>query len=101
MEWSSPEVIPTFKKPYQHGDTRGELRIGWASWDENQYEARSIKWAYRDRDGKISRGCPEIPLDMLADLVILAQEQGELDADDVARIQAAFKVNRKPPSSRS
>jgi hypothetical protein len=89
-------MIPTFKRPYQHGSTRGELRIGWASWDENQFEARSIKWAYRDRDGKISRGCPEIPLDMLADLVILAHQQGELDADDIARLRAAFSIRETP-----
>jgi hypothetical protein len=82
-------MVPTFVKPYQHGDTEGDLRIGWASWDRDRYQARSIKWAYR-RDGKISRGSPEVPLDMLADLVILAHEQGELDADDVERIRAAF-----------
>ena len=83
-------VIPTFIRPYQHGETVGDLRIGWASWDGNQYKARSIKWAYRDESGKISRGSPEIPLDMLADMVVLAHEQGELDASDVAKIRTAI-----------
>jgi len=84
-------MIPTSIHPYAHGDVDGELRLGWASWDRNRYKSRSIKWAYRDESGKISRGCPEIPVDaMLADMVILAYRQGELDHEDVAKIRAAF-----------
>ena len=52
-------MITTHKVPYG----RGELRIGWASWDDGKFEERSIKYAYRDSSGKISRGSPELPFD--------------------------------------
>jgi len=68
-------VIPTYKIPYRDG----ELRIGWASWDDGSYTARSIKYAYPDGSGKISRGSPEIPFDILVDMCLLAAEQKELD----------------------
>ena len=68
-------MITTYKIPY--GD--GELRIGWASWDDGQYESRSIKYAYRDSSGKISRGCPELPFDVLVAMLVLAADQKELD----------------------
>lgn len=67
-------MITTFKVPY--GD--GELRIGWASWDDGKYEARSIKYAYRDSSGKISRGSPELPFDVLVEMLLLAADQKEL-----------------------
>ena len=68
-------MITTHKVPYR----RGELRIGWASWDNGKYEQRSIKYAYRDSSGKISRGSPEVPFDVLVAMVLLAAEQKELD----------------------
>ncbi len=68
-------MIPTYVLPYRDG----ELRIGWASWDGGNYQSRSIKWAYQDKSGKISRGSPEIPFDILLDMVVLAARQGELD----------------------
>lgn len=68
-------MIPTFKVPYRDGD----LRIGWASWDNGSMTSRSIKYAYPDASGKISRGSPELPFDILVDMILLAQEQGELN----------------------
>ena len=68
-------MIPTYKEPYKDG----ELRIGWASWDTGRYEERSIKYAYPDSSGKISRGSPELPFDVLVDMLSLAANQGELD----------------------
>ena len=67
-------MITTYKVPYRDG----ELRIGWASWDDGNLESRSIKYAYRDRSGKISRGSPELPFDVLVDMFLLADDQGEL-----------------------
>lgn len=64
----------THKIPYRNG----ELRIGWASWDDGSHVERSIKYAYRDSSGKISRGSPELPFDVLVDMFFLAAEQGEL-----------------------
>lgn len=67
-------MIPTHVVPYRNG----ELRIGWASWDDGTFKDRSIKFAYRDNSGKISRGSPELPFDILIDMALLAGEQGEL-----------------------
>jgi hypothetical protein len=80
-------VIPTFIKPHHE---KGDLRIGWASWDEGTFECRSIKWAYHDASGKISRGSPEIPFNVLVDMVLLAHEQGELSTKDTRRLRKAF-----------
>ena len=79
-------MIPTYVEPYE----RGELRIGWASWDENSFRDRSIKWAFRDSSGKISRGCPELPFDVLVDMVLLAQRQGELAPEQIERMRQVF-----------
>lgn len=79
-------MIPTYVEPHPE---KGELRIGWASWDEG-YQHRSIKWAYPDASGKISRGSPELPFDILVDMLLLARRQGELSAQDVKRIRRAF-----------
>ena len=80
-------MIPTYKQPYRKKD---EIRIGWASWDDGSYQERSIKFVYRDASGKISRGCPELPFDVLVDLVLVAQQQGELSTDQIDQIQKAF-----------
>lgn len=74
-------MIPTYTKPYKDGD----LRIGWASWDRDKetkkmrYKHRSIKYAYPGENGSISRGAPELPFDILLDMVVVAAEEGELD----------------------
>jgi hypothetical protein len=67
-------MIVTHKTPYREG----ELRLGWASWDDGSLTERSVKYAYRDASGKISRGAPEISLDMLVDMLKFAAEQGGL-----------------------
>ena len=68
-------MITTHKVQYRDG----ELRIGWASWDAGQYKERSIKYAYADSSGKISRGAPELPFDVLVDMLEFATDQRELD----------------------
>ncbi|MGD0109593.1 MAG: hypothetical protein ABSC06_37040 [Rhodopila sp.] len=81
-------MIPTHVTPYGDGD----LRIGWASWDDGSYQSRSIKYAYRDASGKISRGCPELPFDILVDMVIHAHKQGELSAEQVALLKSSLSA---------
>ena len=68
-------MITTHKISY--GD--GELRIGWASWDDGEYEKRSIKYAYPDSSGKISRGSPEVSFEVLLAMLLHATDQGELE----------------------
>ncbi len=79
-------MVPTFVTPYHDG----ELRIGWASWDHGSYKNRSIKYAYKDKSGKVSRGCPELPFDILVDMVVLARSEGELPPDLVERLRDAI-----------
>ena len=67
-------MVPTFTIPYRDG----ELRIGWASWDKGTFKERSIKYAYPDSSGKISRGSPELPFDILIDMLLLAADQKEI-----------------------
>jgi len=82
-------MIPTHTEPYQDGETVGELRVGWASWDEG-FQSRSIKWAYPDKSGKISRGCPELPFEVLVDMVIAAKRLGELSKGQIEAIRKSF-----------
>lgn len=94
-------MITTYKSKYDEG----ELRIGWASWDEGRYEDRSIKYAYRDTSGKISRGSPELSFAVLVDMIILASDQGELkevmpkavphNARDVSQVSPIELKNEK------
>ena len=94
-------MIPTHIVPYRDG----ELRIGWASWDDGKYEARSIKYAYPDSSGKISRGSPELSFDVLVDMLLLAAEQRELaeivpkavvdDPSDISQVSLAELEDEK------
>ena len=49
--------------------TEGEIRCGISSWDGGDNESSSVKWAYQDKNGKISRGAPEVPIDVLFAMV--------------------------------
>jgi len=85
-------MIPIMKKDYEDEDgIAGEIRIGWASWDEGQYKAKSIKWAYKDKTGKISRGSPEVPFDVLVEMVLFALKNGELRKEQVTDLQKALQ----------
>ncbi len=81
-------MIPTYVEPHPED---GELRIGWASWDDD-YTHRSVKWAYRDSSGKISRGSPEVPFNILVDMVLLAHKQGELSSEEVERLRQTLAI---------
>ena len=76
-------MVPTFSQSYGLGD----LRIGIASWDAGDFKSRSSKYAYRDKSGKVSRGCPELPFDVLVEMVILAHKQKELSVEQVERLK--------------
>ena len=75
-----------FRTSYRNG----EIRIGWASWDDKEHKSRSIKYAYKDSSGKISRGCPELPFDILIDLLLTAKEQNELSKEQIDIIKSRF-----------
>lgn len=79
-----------FETPYTTSSERGSLRIGWASWDDGSLRERSIKYAYLNESGKISRGCPELPFDILVDMLLLAIKQNELSPEDLEKIRKAI-----------
>ena len=55
-------------------ETEGEIRVGWASWDNGEQQSGSVKWAYPDKNGKISRGSPEVSPDVLVAMVKMVIE---------------------------
>ena len=40
-----------------------------------------------DKSGKVSRGCPELPFDVLVEMAILALKQKELSVEQVERLK--------------
>lgn len=78
-------MITTYKEKYKNG----ELRLGWSSWDKGRFEKKSIKYAYKDKSGKISRGSPELPIDVIVDMMIFAAENGVLYDEKVFAISRA------------
>jgi hypothetical protein len=80
-------MIPTAIKSY---DNEGDIRIGWASWDKGTYTQRSIKYAYLDKNGKISRGSPEVSFNTLIEMVIFAYQQGEFSKEEVEKLKKLF-----------
>ena len=63
-------MITLRKKDYEdRWGTKGEIRCGISSWDDGANESSSVKWAYPDKNGKISRGAPEVPIDVLLEMV--------------------------------
>lgn len=89
-------MILTRSKPYRNREST-DLRIGWASWDKDEatgkhrYQQRSIKYSYPGKNGHISRGAPEIPFDIMLDMVVFAAEEGELDTY-TAQVKAAYEA---------
>ena len=54
---------PAFSEPARD-DPRCEIRLGIASWDDGTGTARSIKYAWFDKNGKVARG-GEFPVEAL------------------------------------
>ncbi len=85
-------MITKEKKPYfeEDGTPKGELRIGWASWDDNTHTQESIKWAYKNTAGKISRGAPELPFHTLVQMMLFALEENKISNEDIDLIRDAL-----------
>ena len=69
---------PIWRKPYGKGDD--ELWIGVPSWD-NEDGKLSIKFAYR-KDGRIPRTAPEVPEEVVIEMVMMLGEHGRLSPED-------------------
>jgi hypothetical protein len=55
--------------------TDATLRLGVASWDEGDGESKSIKYAWRDKDGRVCRG-GEVPIEALEQMMDFARRKG-------------------------
>ena len=74
---------PIWRKPYGKGDD--ELWIGVPSWD-NEDGKLSIKFAYR-KDGRIPRTAPEVPEEVVIEMVMMLGEHGRLSPEDRDRLE--------------
>lgn len=67
---------PAFSEPARD-DPRCEIRLGIASWDDGTGTARSIKYAWFDKNGKVARG-GEFPVEALPQALEFAIRNGYL-----------------------
>lgn len=83
-------MIRIYSRPYSE-EENGELVLGWPSWDPRGEGGRmSVKFCYT-RNGRISRGCPEVPIDVLVDMLIFSNEHDQLTNDEIHRLRAALR----------
>lgn len=79
------EVRPIWKKPY--GEGGDELWLGVPSWDvDNEHGKLSIKFAYR-KDGRVPRTAPEVPEEVVVDMLAMLGEHGRLSPKNRDRIE--------------
>jgi len=89
------EMLNVFSSDFEdRWGTEGEVRIGWASWDKGDHKSASVKWAYPDTNGKVSRGSPEVPIDVLVEMVkqVIAHESffPEGDREAVQKLKSVL-----------
>jgi hypothetical protein len=58
-----------------------ELRLGWASWDEDKTNI-SVKYTWFDKRNRACRG-GEVPIQALPQMLAIAVQSGHLSADDI------------------
>jgi hypothetical protein len=94
---------PIWKKLH-HADSEGdhELWLGIPSWDpENRDGKLSIKFAYR-KNGRIPRTAPEVPEDVIVEMVIMLAEHGRFSREEIVKLAECFsrprtKLGSLPP----
>ena len=67
---------PAFSEPARY-DSNCEIRLGIASWDDGTGTARSVKYAWFDKNGKVARG-GEFPVEALPQALEFAIRNGYL-----------------------
>ena len=78
-------MVPVYRRPYEDG----ELWLGWPTWDERgEHGEMSLKYAYRLENGRLSRGCPEVPVRIAIDMVLFAGQHGRLTRQQIRALQA-------------
>jgi len=69
-------MFPAFSEPARN-DPNCEIRLGIASWDDGTETARSVKYAWFDKNGKVARG-GEFPVEALPQALESAIRNGYL-----------------------
>jgi len=75
-----------------------ELRLGIASWDEGDESEKSVKYAWKNKNGHVARG-GEIPVEVLPQALKFAIECHYLSLSQVAKVlqkTRPAKPHRKP-----
>ena len=65
---------PAFSEPAE-SDSNCEIRLGTASWDDGSGTAKSVKYAWFDKNGKVARG-GEFPVEVLPQALDFAIRKG-------------------------
>ncbi len=77
-------MVPIYRKPYDDG----ELLLGWPTWDPTGKDGKmSVKYSYKLKSGRPSRGAPEVPIRIAVDMIIFAGEYNQLTQDEIKRLQ--------------
>lgn len=75
--------------------TEGEIRCGISSWDDGGNESSSVKWAYPDRNGRVSIRSPEVPIDVLFEMVdFVCTNKDVLSIEDRKIVEKYLTGNR-------
>jgi hypothetical protein len=86
---------PIWKQPYSGDEEEAELWLGVPSWDmENENGKLSIKYAYR-KNGRIPRTAPEVPEDVVVDMILMLAQHGRLSPEQLDRLEEL--LNRLRP----
>lgn len=67
-------MIKAFSEPADN-DSGCEIRLGIASWDSGDGSAKSVKYAWFDKNGKVARG-GEFPIEALPQALDFAIRKG-------------------------
>jgi hypothetical protein len=72
------------------GNPNATLRLGIASWDEGDNTMKSIKYAWRDKNGRVCRG-GEVPIESLEQMMDFAKKHGYIGENPIVFVgEAAF-----------
>jgi hypothetical protein len=72
---------------HQYGNSGNELWLGVPTWDpENEEGKLSVKFVYR-KNGRIPRTSPEVPEDIVVDMIKFLGEHGRLSAEQLDQIE--------------
>jgi hypothetical protein len=78
-------MVPIYREDFEDG----ELLLGWPTWDSTgkKWGQMSVKYRYPGKDGRPSRGAPEVSMSALVGMVKLAVKHGALSGQATADLR--------------